>query len=126
MAGTIGKFITLFVDPVSAILGAASVISVSGWLPTLFKLITGKEGMGAGDFKLLAVIGAWCGIKAILPVILLSSFVGAIIGGIWLATAGKNRDTQIPFGQYLAIAGWIQFIAGVDFLGLYLAWAAGS
>jgi leader peptidase (prepilin peptidase)/N-methyltransferase len=124
--GLLASLITLFVDPFSAILGAA-VGYLSLWSVTkLFKLITGKDGMGAGDFKLLAVIGAWCGIKAILPVVLLSSFVGAIIGGIWLATAGKNRDTQIPFGQYLAIAGWIQFISGVDFLGLYLAWAAGS
>ena len=48
------------------------------------------------------------------------------IGGIWLATAGKHRDTQIPFGQYLAIAGWIQFISGADLLGLYLNWATGS
>lgn len=124
--GLLASLVTLFVDPFSAILGAA-VGYLSLWSVTkLFKLLTGKDGMGAGDFKLLAVIGAWCGLKAILPVILLSSLVGAIIGGIWLATAGKHRDTQIPFGQYLAIAGWIQFIAGVDFLALYLAWAAGG
>ena len=65
-------------------------------------------------------------VQAVLPVLLLSSVVGAIIGGIWLATAGKHRDTQIPFGQYLAIAGWIQFISGADLLGLYLNWATGS
>jgi len=123
--GLIASLITLFVDPVSAILGAAAGY-LSLWSVTrLFKLLTGKDGMGEGDFKLLAVIGAWCGIKAVLPVLLLSSLVGAIIGGIWLATAGKHRDTQIPFGQYLAIAGWIQFISGADFLGLYLSWATG-
>lgn len=124
--GLIASLVTLFIDSASAILGAVvgylSLWSVAG----LYKLLTKKEGMGAGDFTLLAVIGAWCGIKAILPVLLLSSFVGAIIGSIWLATSGKHRDTEIPFGQYLAIAGWIQFISGADLLGLYLNWATGS
>ena len=123
--GLLASLITLFVDPVSAILGAAVGYLCLWSVTRLFKLLTGKDGMGEGDFKLLAVIGAWCGIKAILPVLLLSSLVGAIIGGIWLTTAGKHRDTQIPFGQYLAIAGWIQFISGADFLGLYLSWATG-
>jgi leader peptidase (prepilin peptidase)/N-methyltransferase len=82
--------------------------------------------MGAGDFKLLAVLGAWCGLKAVLPILFISSLVGAIIGGIWLATAGKHKDTQIPFGQYLAIAGWIQFISGADFIALYMRWATGG
>lgn len=124
--GLLASLVTVFVDPVSAILGAA-LGYLSLWSVTrLFKMLTGKDGMGAGDFKLLAVIGAWCGVKALLPVILLSSVVGAIIGSIWLATAGKNRDTQIPFGQYLAIAGFIQFISGVDFMALYLNWATGG
>ena len=123
--GLLASLVTLFVDPVSAILGAAagylSLWSVAG----LFELLTKKPGMGAGDFKLLAALGAWCGFKAVLPIILISSVVGAIIGSIWLATAGKHRDTQIPFGQYLAIAGWLQFISGIDLLGLYLGWAMG-
>lgn len=124
--GLLASLVTVYVDPVSAILGA-SLGYLSLWSVTrLFKLLTGKDGMGAGDFKLLAVIGAWCGVKALLPVILLSSVVGAIIGSIWLATAGKHRDTQIPFGQYLAIAGFIQFISGVDFMALYLNWATGG
>lgn len=123
--GLLASLVTLFVDPVSAILGAAAGY-LSLWSVTaLFKLLTGKDGMGAGDFKLLAALGAWCGFKAVLPVILISSVVGAVIGSIWLATAGKHRDTQIPFGQYLAIAGWLQFISGVDLLGLYLGWALG-
>jgi leader peptidase (prepilin peptidase) / N-methyltransferase len=124
--GLLASLVTVFVDPVSAILGAA-LGYLSLWSVTrLFKMLTGKDGMGAGDFKLLAVIGAWCGVKALLPVILLSSVVGALIGSIWLATAGKHRDTQIPFGQYLAIAGFIQFISGVDFMALYLNWATGG
>lgn len=123
--GLLASLVTLFVDPVSAILGAAagylSLWSIAG----LFELLTKKPGMGAGDFKLLAALGAWCGVKAVLPIILISSVVGAIIGSIWLATAGKHRDTQIPFGHYLAIAGWLQFISGIDLLGLYLGWALG-
>ena len=123
--GLLASLVTLFVDPVSAILGAAAGY-LSLWSVTaLFKLLTGKDGMGAGDFKLLAALGAWCGFKAVLPIILISSVVGAVIGSVWLATAGKHRDTQIPFGQYLAIAGWLQFISGVDLLGLYLGWALG-
>ena len=124
--GLLVSLITLYVDPVSAILGAALGYFSLWSVTAVFKLLTGKQGMGAGDFKLLAALGAWCGIKAILPIVLLSSLVGAIIGSIWLVTAGKHRDTQIPFGQYLAIAGFIQFISGVDFLALYLAWATGN
>jgi leader peptidase (prepilin peptidase)/N-methyltransferase len=121
--GLLISLITVFIDPVSALLGAAFGY-LSLWSVTrLFKLLTGKDGMGAGDFKLLAVLGAWCGVKAILPIIFISSLVGAIIGSIWLFTAGKHKDTQIPFGQYLAIAGWIQFISGTDFIALYMRWA---
>lgn len=124
--GLLASLYTVYIDTVSAILGA-SIGYLSLWTVTrLFKLITSKDGMGAGDFKLLAVIGAWCGFKAILPVIFLSSLVGAIIGFIWLKTAGKHKDTQIPFGQYLAIAGWIQFISGADFFALYMHWATGG
>ena len=124
--GLLASLYTVYVDPVSALLGA-SIGYMSLWIVTqLFKLITGKVGMGAGDFKLLAVLGAWCGVSAIFPIILLSSFVGAIIGIIWLKTAGKHKDTQIPFGQYLAIAGWIQFISPVNFVTLYLNWATGG
>ncbi|MBP6310511.1 MAG: prepilin peptidase [Arenimonas sp.] len=124
--GLLASLYTVFIDPVSAILGA-SLGYLSLWVVTrLFKLITGKEGMGAGDFKLLAVMGAWCGVNAILPIIFLSSLVGAVIGVIWLKTSGQHKDTQIPFGQYLAIAGWIQFISGADFFALYMNWATGG
>ena len=85
-----------------------------------FKLLTGKEGMGHGDFKLLAAIGAWTGLKGILPTILLSSLVGAIIGSIWLAAKGRDRATPIPFGPYLAIAGWITFFWGDRLVDGYL------
>jgi leader peptidase (prepilin peptidase) / N-methyltransferase len=124
--GMLISLVTVFVDPTSALLGAAAGY-LSLWTVTkLFKLLTGKDGMGAGDFKLLAVLGAWCGVKAVLPILFLSSLVGAVIGGIWLATAGKHKDTQIPFGQYLAIAGWIQLMSGTDFIAMYMRWATGG
>ena len=121
--GLLASVVTVYVDPVSAILGAA-IGYLSLWsVYKLFKLVTGKEGMGYGDFKLLAALGAWCGIKAILPILLISSLVGAIIGSAWLMIKGKDRATQIPFGPYLAIAGWIQFITGADLFGMYLRWS---
>jgi leader peptidase (prepilin peptidase)/N-methyltransferase len=101
---------------VGAIIGYLSLWSV-WWV---FKQLTGKEGMGHGDFKLLAAIGAWVGLKGILPTILLSSLVGAIIGSIWLAAKGRDRATPIPFGPYLAIAGWIVFFWGGSMVDWYL------
>ncbi len=121
--GLLASLLTMFVDPVSAILGAA-VGYLSLWsVYWLFKLATGKEGMGYGDFKLLAALGAWCGAKAILTILLLSSLVGALVGSAWLIYKGRDRATPIPFGPYLAIAGWLQFMSGADWLDTYLRWA---
>lgn len=120
--GLLASLVTMFVDPVSAILGAA-VGYLSLWcVYWLFKLATGKEGMGYGDFKLLAVLGAWCGVKAILPILLLASLVGAVVGSAWLYYKGRDRATPIPFGPYLAIAGWLQFMSGTDWLDVYMRW----
>ena len=109
----------LFVPATSAILGA-----LAGYLSLWtvywgFKLATGKEGMGYGDFKLLAALGAWCGAAAILPIVLLSSIVGAIIGGLGLALQGRDRATPIPFGPFLAIAGWLWFLFGAELMHAY-------
>ena len=104
---------------VGAIIGYLSLWSVC-WV---FKQLTGKQGMGHGDFKLLAAMGAWFGLHGILPTILLSSLVGAIIGSIWLYAKGRDRATPIPFGPYLAIAGWITFFWGNDLVGAYLRFA---
>ena len=101
---------------VGAIIGYLSLWSV-WWL---FKQLTGKEGMGHGDFKLLAAMGAWFGLQGILPTILLSSLVGAIIGSIWLTAKGRDRATPIPFGPYLAIAGWLVFFWGDRMIDAYL------
>lgn len=110
----------LFVEPKSAILGAA-IGYLSLWsVYWLFKLLTGKEGMGFGDFKLLAALGAWMGPVALLPVILLSSFIGALIGGTMIALRKHAREMPMPFGPFIAMAGWVWFIAGDYLLHAYL------
>lgn len=112
--------------PVKPALLGAMVGYLSLWsVWWLFKLLTGKEGMGHGDFKLLAAIGAWVGLKGILPTILVSSLVGAVVGSIWLAMKGRDRGTPIPFGPYLAIAGWIVFFWGGELIDAYLRWGLG-
>jgi leader peptidase (prepilin peptidase) / N-methyltransferase len=121
--GLIGSIDNLYMPTKPALLGAM-VGYLSLWsVWWLFKQLTGKEGMGHGDFKLLAALGAWVGLKGILPVILLSSLVGAIIGSIWLAAKGRDRATPIPFGPYLAIAGWLVFFFGDEMIGAYLRFA---
>lgn len=102
-----------------AVIGYLSLWSV-WWI---FKQVTGKEGMGHGDFKLLAAIGAWTGLQGILPTILLSSVVGAIVGSVWLTMRGRDRATPIPFGPYLAIAGWVVFLWGNDLISIYLRYS---
>jgi leader peptidase (prepilin peptidase) / N-methyltransferase len=117
------SLVPLFQDPWHAVMGAA-VGYLSLWsVYKLFKLVTGKEGMGYGDFKLLAALGAWCGPESILTIVLLSSFIGAIIGSIYLAIKGRDKGTPIPFGPYLATAGWVQFIFGINLLQTYTHWA---
>ena len=118
--GLIAAHEQLYVDPKAAIAGAI-VGYLSLWsVWWLFKQLTGKEGMGHGDFKLLAAIGAWTGLIGILPTILLSSLVGAIVGSLWLWAKGRDRATPIPFGPYLAIAGWITFFWGQPLIDAYM------
>ncbi|MFZ7096863.1 prepilin peptidase [Luteimonas dalianensis] len=121
--GLIAASDSLYMPAKPALLGAM-VGYVSLWsVWWLFKQLTGKEGMGHGDFKLLAALGAWCGLAGILPIILLSALSGAIIGSIWLAAKGRDRATPIPFGPYLAIAGWIVFMWGDELIGAYMRYA---
>ncbi|MBA2239544.1 MAG: prepilin peptidase, partial [Lysobacter sp.] len=121
--GLIAAADNLYMPTKPALLGAvAGYLSLwSVWW--LFKQITGKEGMGHGDFKLLAAIGAWVGLNGILPTILLSSLVGAIVGSIWLAAKGRDRATPIPFGPYLAVAGWVAFFWGEQMVDAYLRYS---
>ncbi|HET7358954.1 MAG TPA: A24 family peptidase, partial [Rhodanobacteraceae bacterium] len=81
---------------------------------------TGKEGMGHGDFKLLAALGAWMGPVALLPVVLLSSLIGAVVGGSLIALRKHDGAAPIPFGPFIAAAGWVWFIAGDALLDAYL------
>lgn len=121
--GLVASSDNLYFPTKPALLGAmAGYLSLwSVWW--VFKQLTGKEGMGHGDFKLLAAIGAWVGLKGILPTILLSSLVGAIIGSIWLTARGRDKTVPIPFGPYLAIAGWIVFFWGEQLVGAYMRYA---
>lgn len=106
-----------------AFVGACAGYLVFWTVFQLFKLITGKDGMGYGDFKLLSMLGAWMGWQALPLIIILSSFSGALIGGS-LILMGRARDNPIPFGPYLAIAGWITLIWGEQITLAYLQFAA--
>jgi leader peptidase (prepilin peptidase) / N-methyltransferase len=110
----------IFIDSQTGIIGAMSGYLCLWGVYHLFKLATGKEGMGYGDFKLLAAIGAWVGWQALPVVILFSSVVGAITGILLIAIKGRHRSQPIPFGPFLASAGWITLLWGQDILDLYL------
>jgi leader peptidase (prepilin peptidase)/N-methyltransferase len=108
------------VGPRDAIIGAASGYLILWSVYWAFKLLTGKEGMGYGDFKLLGALGAWLGWQMLLPIIVFASGVGAIVGLYVMYRQRKGRDTQIAFGPFLAIAGWIALVAGNDIVDRYL------
>jgi leader peptidase (prepilin peptidase)/N-methyltransferase len=113
----------LFIGAEQAIIGAA-VGYLSLWsFYWLFKLLTGKEGMGYGDFKLLALFGAWAGWADVFLIILLSSVVGAAFGIGLILLRGHDRQTPIPFGPYLAIAGWVALLWGDSITRHYLQFA---
>jgi len=110
----------LFTDLPSAVLGAAFGYLSLWSVYWAFKLITGKEGMGYGDFKLLAALGAWLGWQMLPQIILLSAVVGAVIGITLMLVRGRDRNMAIPFGPYLAAAGWIALLWGEQINRLYL------
>ena len=119
-AGLVLSLFNVFIDAHSSIIGA-----VAGYLSLwsiyhLFRLVTGKEGMGYGDFKLLAAIGAWVGWQALPVVILFSSVVGAGIGILLILFKGRDHSQPIPFGPFLAAAGWMTLLWGNDIIQLYL------
>ncbi len=111
----------IFVSLNAAVWGAA-VGYLSLWsVYQLFKLLTGKEGMGYGDFKLLAALGAWLGIKMILPIILFASLVGALLGGILILSKRLQPANPIAFGPYLAAGGILALLYGERIVAWYLA-----
>ncbi|MDP1606777.1 MAG: A24 family peptidase [Rhodocyclaceae bacterium] len=103
----VGNTFTTLTD---AVIGAAAGYLVLWSVYWLFKLLTGKEGMGYGDFKLLGALGAWFGAGAILPIILMSSVVGAVVGGTLMALRGQDSQVPMPFGPFIAAAGFAYLI----------------
>lgn len=115
-----------FTDIQSSIIGAM-VGYLSLWsVYMLFKLITGKEGMGYGDFKLLAMLGAWLGWQMLPLIIILSSLVGAVAGILLILFWKHGRSVPIPFGPYLAAAGWIALLYGEIIMQKYYLWTLGT
>jgi leader peptidase (prepilin peptidase)/N-methyltransferase len=112
-------FVSLQDAVIGAIAGYLSLWTVY-WV---FKLVTGKEGMGYGDFKLLAALGAWLGWQMLPLIILLSAAVGAIIGIAMILLLGRDRQIPIPFGPYLAAAGWIALLWGPQLADAWLGYS---
>jgi len=106
--------------PREAIIGALAGYLSLWSVYHLFRLATGKEGMGYGDFKLLAALGAWLGWQMLLPIILLSAAVGAVTGIALIVLRGRDRNVPIPFGPFLAAAGWIALMWGPEIVNGYL------
>jgi len=111
---------TLFIAPKDSIVGAAAGYLSLWSVYQLFKLVTGKEGMGYGDFKLLAALGAWLGWQQLPVIILMSAVVGAVVGISMMVFKRHERSVPIPFGPYLAGAGWITMLWGEAIINAYL------
>ena len=114
----------LFVDIQSAVIGSMLGYLVLWSIYKIFKLLTSKEGMGYGDFKLLAVAGAWLGWQMLPAIILISSMVGACFGITLIMLKRHERSKPIPFGPYLAIAIWIALLWGQQLNAAYLKWVS--
>ena len=119
-AGLFLSLFSVFIDTQSSLIGAMAGYLSLWSIFHLFKLITGKEGMGYGDFKLLAAIGAWVGWQALPVVILFSSVVGAAFGILLIVLKGRDHSQPMPFGPFLAAAGWMTLLWGNDIIRLYL------
>ncbi len=110
---------TLFISPSDAIVGAMAGYLTLWCVFWGFKLVTGKDGMGYGDFKLLAALGAWLGWQQLPIIIMLSAVVGAIVNILMIVVRGKDRNLPIPFGPYLAAAGWVTLMWGETIKNAY-------
>jgi leader peptidase (prepilin peptidase)/N-methyltransferase len=107
-------------DLTSSVMGAVSGYLFLWAVYHLFRLLTGKEGMGYGDFKLLAALGAWMGWQMLPLIVLLSSAVGAAVGLVLMSIGRMQRDKPMPFGPFIAAAGWIAFIWGESIIRVYV------
>ncbi|MBY4676586.1 prepilin peptidase [Marinobacterium arenosum] len=119
-AGLLVNSYSLFTSLHLAVFGAVAGYLLLWSVYWGFKLLTGKEGMGYGDFKLLAALGAWAGAPMLPLIVTLSALVGAVIGILMIATGRQNKDNPIPFGPFLAIAGWIAVLWGDQITNAYL------
>jgi leader peptidase (prepilin peptidase)/N-methyltransferase len=122
-AGLLLSLGSWFTDPTSAIIGAATGYLVLWGAYQAFRLLTGKEGMGYGDFKLLGVLGAWLGWQMLPQIVLISALCGSLVGIGLILWRGRSKDIPIPFGPYLAIAGWIAMLWGHEINAWYLRWS---
>ena len=119
--GILLGYFNVFVDLETSVIGAMAGYLSLWSVYIVFKIITGKEGMGYGDFKLLAMLGAWMGWKMLFVIILTSSLVGAIVGISMIMLKKTERGTQIPFGPYLAAAGWLSLLYGEQLNHFYFS-----
>lgn len=120
--GLLVNLFAIFTDVYTSLIGAMAGYMVLWTVYILFKIVTGKEGMGHGDFKLLGLLGAWMGWEILPMTIILSSLCGAVIGLSLIAFSGHDRKEPIPFGPYLAMAGWIALIWGNEIHRAYNSW----
>jgi leader peptidase (prepilin peptidase)/N-methyltransferase len=118
-AGILVNYFSLYTDLASSVMGAVFGYLILWSIYHLFRLLTGKEGMGYGDFKLLAALGAWMGWQFLPLVVLISSVVGAAFGVVLMGTGLLLRDKPMPFGPFIAAAGWITLIWGEKIMQYY-------
>jgi len=119
-AGLFASLFNIFTDPVSSIIGAMAGYLSLWFVYHLFRVLTGKEGVGYGDFKLLAALGAWIGWQMLPLIILLSSLVGAMVGLIMIGLKRHKSDQPMPFGPFIALAGWVALMWGDQIIDTYL------
>ena len=112
----------VFTDLQSSVIGAMVGYLCLWSVYQVFRLVTGKEGMGYGDFKLLALLGAWQGWQYLPAIVIMASLVGAVLGIALIAMRGRDRNIPMPFGPFLAIAGWITLLWGEAVNRFYLDW----
>lgn len=117
--GIVLSFWNVYTDLNSSVIGAVAGYLVLWTIYHAFRLLTGKEGMGYGDFKLLGALGAWLGWQMLPLIILLSSVVGAIVGIALMAAGRMKNETPMPFGPFIAAAGWIALIWGERIMDYY-------
>ena len=121
--GLLVSLFGVFTDLESSLIGAMAGYGILWSVFMLFRLVTGKEGMGYGDFKLLSALGAWLGWQMLPQIILLSSLCGAVVGITMILLKRQEMSRPIPFGPYLAAAGWIALILGQELNSMYTRWA---